>query len=105
MLRRNNAARIQQTLTGLNFGVTYRITGDFASIWHQYGNRNASSFAVLVNGVPVFTASRAAVADGTYRSFTAYFTATSDTVTAALLLLQGAAELIRCVRTIRAGAR
>ena len=75
---------IRQTLTNLAVGVTYEVTGDFASIWSNYGNRDAFSFAVQVDGITIFSARRSRDANGNlvndvWRSFRSTFTATKDT--------------------------
>ena len=79
---------IQQTLTGLNVGATYEVTGRFRNIYSAYGSDSTSaptSFAVLVDGAVRFEARKnQAPAGGAFVSFTASFTAVSDHATLAL---------------------
>ena len=42
---------IQQLVTGLTPGATYRLTGNYANFWLSYGSLGANTFAVDVDGI------------------------------------------------------
>jgi len=44
---------IQQLVTGLTPGATYRLTGDYANVYNGWGSRGPNTFAVDVDGVNI----------------------------------------------------
>lgn len=71
---------LQQTLTGLEVGQTYRITGDYENAFNQFGNPAALSFGVEIVELALLTELAQPAGDGV-GTFSIQFVATAPSLT------------------------